>query len=191
MPSAVERGDAELRAATVGARSTSPTGARTTDVRDAWAGDDQRHPQRRVVDEQAVADLAVLAERLAVIGGDDDQRGRRVGPSASITRPDLPIRFRDLVVVRAARPGGRSDGSPYGACGSNRWTQRKKRSGAMLGQPRDRLVHDDAAGPFVGGPPVARRAACDRRRSGSPGSGRSGGRAERRRRTRPVAKPLA
>ena len=151
-----------------GRKVHEPDSAADDGRRDPWTGDDQRHPQRRVVDEQAVADFAVLAERLAVVGGDDDQRGRRVVSERlrAPGRPADPLRRSHRRTARAT--GRRSDGSPYGACGSNRWTHRKKRCGAMLAQPRDRLVHDDAAGPFVGGAPVRRRAACDRRRSGSP-----------------------
>ena len=43
-------------------------------ARHARTGDDQRHPQRRVVDENTVTDLAMFAERFAVIGGNNDDR---------------------------------------------------------------------------------------------------------------------
>ena len=38
------------------------------------SGHDPRHPQRGVVDEEAVRSLAVLAQALAVIGGGQDDR---------------------------------------------------------------------------------------------------------------------
>ncbi len=40
--------------------------------------DDQRHAQRRLVGEDSVRRLAVLAQPFAVIGGDDDQRVARL-----------------------------------------------------------------------------------------------------------------
>ena len=49
--------------------------------------DQQRHAQRRVVDEDAVADFAVLAERLAVIAGGTTTVFAAAGPSAAISRP--------------------------------------------------------------------------------------------------------
>ena len=64
-------------ASIVGAMSTSDTGAPIVRLdRHARAFHQERHAQRRVVHEDAVADLAMLAEGLAMIGGDDDQRGR-------------------------------------------------------------------------------------------------------------------
>ena len=115
-----------------------------------WAGHDQRHPQRRVVDEHAVADLAVLAERLPMVGRDGDDGRAGVAAERLDQSHDLAIRFGDLVVVaRRDRPA--IGASPYGACGSNRWTHRKKRCARWCVQPCDRLVCDDAAWPFAGG----------------------------------------
>ncbi len=64
--------------------------------------------QRGVVDENAVRVLAVFAERLAVIAGDDDQRlgaHRRQRAEQTIHRP---IRHRDLIVVPLERRTSRS-----------------------------------------------------------------------------------
>ena len=57
--------------------------------------------QRRVVQQQPVRVFAVLAERLAVIGG---QRDQRVAPQAAGLQPgqqlaDHRIHVRDLAVV--------------------------------------------------------------------------------------------
>ena len=73
---------------------TTPGVARTAaDLRD-----DQRHVQRRLVGEQPVRQLAVIAERFAVIAGDDDQSSDATsraaasssGPSALSTYATSP-----------------------------------------------------------------------------------------------------
>ena len=77
----------------VGATSASVTGSRRRGCRrDAGSAHQQRHAQRRVVDEDAVRVLAVLAERFAVIAGGDDQRvGRDAGRARrSAARPRDP-----------------------------------------------------------------------------------------------------
>ena len=66
--------------------------------RERRRGDDHRHVQRRFVKQKAVRQLAVLAERFAVIAGDDDDR------VAAIDRREqarhLRVDVRDLAVVR-------------------------------------------------------------------------------------------
>ena len=61
-------------ATSVGRRSAWPTGASMTPAPTPGPADDQRDGERGVVGEQPVRALAVVAEPLAVIGGDDDQR---------------------------------------------------------------------------------------------------------------------
>jgi hypothetical protein len=53
--------------------------------------------QRRVVEKHAVRVLAVVAERFAVIGGDDDEG---VGSGGLDEAADCAIHGRDLAVVR-------------------------------------------------------------------------------------------
>ena len=48
------------------------------------AGHDQRHVQRGVVEEEPMIRFAVLAERLAVIGGDDDAVRERSSGFSSV-----------------------------------------------------------------------------------------------------------
>ena len=62
--------------------------------------DDQRHVQRRLVGEHAVGQLAVLAEALAVVRGDDDERRARERREAIEQRAERAIDERDLAVVR-------------------------------------------------------------------------------------------
>ena len=69
---------------------------------------EQRHVERRVVDEQAVALFAVLAEGLAVIGGEDHDR--RLGPRVPgrHERRDGGIRGRDFAAVGIRPAEGRA-----------------------------------------------------------------------------------
>ena len=69
---------------------------------------DERDGRGGVVDEEAVGALAMLAEALAVVGGDDDDRPVQ---DAFLPRPvdDLPderVDIGDLAVVEAPRPAG-------------------------------------------------------------------------------------
>ena len=74
-------------AAIVGAMSMLRTCSVTTPGVEPRRGDDQRHVQRRVVEEKAVIGLAVIAERFAVIGGHDDAVCRRsTAPAARRSR---------------------------------------------------------------------------------------------------------
>ena len=52
---------------------------------DTGAGDEQRHVQRLLPDTRAVLPRAVLAERLAVIGGQYKQRVLQVPPRSRIS----------------------------------------------------------------------------------------------------------
>ena len=70
----------------------------------------KRHAQRRVVDEDAVADLAVLTECLAVIGGGHHQRRRGGSPSAARRRP--ASRSATAMSSRTLGAAARSPASP-------------------------------------------------------------------------------
>ena len=76
---------------------------------------DQRHVQRRVVEEDAVRVLAVVAERLAVIGGDDDDGVGRRRLNETADRADRPPRSRRRTATRRTAPSDRPGGS-YGSC---------------------------------------------------------------------------
>ena len=67
--------------------------------------DDERHAQRRVVDQHAVRALAVIAKPLAMIAGDGDDRAIRHPPGAQRVEQarELRIGIRDLAVVGRAR----------------------------------------------------------------------------------------
>ena len=68
--------------------------------------DDQRHMQRRLVRKQAVCLLAVLAEALAVIARDDDQRGTRLARQAAEKRRERgvgPGHFAEIGIRRKLR----------------------------------------------------------------------------------------
>ena len=73
--------------------------------------DHERHAQGRVVAEEAVRALAVLAERLAVVAGDDDHRVRQLSSGAQRVEHDAKRRVGkgDLArvgIVLEARPEG-------------------------------------------------------------------------------------
>ena len=112
----------------------------------AGPGDDQRHPQRRVVDEDAVADLAVLAERFAVIRRDDDQRpvGRaRRAPRAAARPADPPPPPRRH---SARRPGGVSVGVAVRRVRLEQVDPEEEPCRSRCARSHaDRLVHDHAA----------------------------------------------
>ena len=69
--------------------------------RDARTCEDERHAERRVVQQDSVRRFAMLAERFAVIGGCDDER--LLGPERVQQPADLIVRVRDLAVVRRRR----------------------------------------------------------------------------------------
>ena len=73
---------------------------------------DERHAQGRLVGEDAVRRLAVLTERLAVVGGEDDEdaitRARR--EERLEERPQGGVRRRHLALVGLARIGSRRTG---------------------------------------------------------------------------------
>ena len=54
----------------------------------------------RLVGEHAVRRFAVLAQALAMVGGDDDQRRPRQRRQALEERPERGVHERDLAVVR-------------------------------------------------------------------------------------------
>jgi hypothetical protein len=99
-----------------------------------------------------VPDFSVFAERLAVIGGDDDQCGGPLRSERLDETAYLAIRFRHFVVV------SRSDGagSCRGICGISirrvRLEQvdpQKESFRAMPVEPCNGVVNHDAAGPLV------------------------------------------
>ena len=120
----------------------------------------QRHTQCGVVHEDAVRELAVLAECLAVIAGGNDQRVVRRGAERFHQAAELAIGCRDLIVVpidhrtscvrpavgrvrleqvdpEKERPGGRS--------GSVGWETR-----GVEAKPRDGVIDHLRCGPLVG-----------------------------------------
>ena len=149
-------------------------------------GDDQRHAQRRLVGEDAVRQLAVLAEALAVIGGDDDERLARQARQAIEERAERVVGPGDFAGVRIVgiaprellrRLVGRvriEDVHPreplvrLRAGPGERRRRRRRRRGARAARSRRCCP--------------SRR--CDRRRRRSRRSGRSADRAGSRRRTR-------
>ena len=67
--------------------------------RDAGTGDEEGDVQLRVGEAPQMADQAVLAERLAVVGGDDDEEVRRVvaAPGELVEQPtEGAVHGRDL-----------------------------------------------------------------------------------------------
>ncbi len=66
--------------------------------------EDQRDLHRPVVDEDAVVELFLLAERLAVVAGDDDERPLQdaLRPQGLDDPPQLVVHERDLAVVEVA-----------------------------------------------------------------------------------------
>ena len=69
---------------------------------------DQRHVDRRIVDEDPVRRLPVLPEALAVVGGEDDERvvEQPVLPQPVDDPPHAAIGLGDLRVVRCRGQGG-------------------------------------------------------------------------------------
>ncbi len=133
--------------------STSDTGSVEQTAGQPRPLQDERHVQCRVVDEEAVADLAVFAEGFAVIGRDHDQCLCTGGTEPVEQTADLAIRLGDLVVVAIAqRTSGR--GIPVGRMRFEEMHP-QERAGVSRGPaPRQCLVHRELAGAFVGGPAV-------------------------------------
>ena len=77
----------------------------------------ERHVERRLVREEPVGLLAVLAARFAVVGRHDEERGRRAGGANRVEeRRESRIRERDVAEVEVVREslaelGGRVVGS--------------------------------------------------------------------------------
>ena len=115
VPSSSGFSDRPWRPACFGASDEIEDGGSDVDVLDRRADaagriaarqlDDERHVHRRVVEEQAVLLLAVIAETLAVIGQQHDRRllveGRRAQPIEQAS--DDLVRVSDLAVVRFVR----------------------------------------------------------------------------------------
>ena len=140
---------APASAATVGARSARLTwcsdaparllmpGARTMRARAALGA----------VEEEAVGELHVLAQRLAVIRRDGDDRLLFSAPFAAI-----PVEETSDLGIHRGRPRRRTDGrgavsgkAPAGrtwACASQRMRPGEERPAVGLGQPRERPVDD-------------------------------------------------
>ena len=93
-------------ASTVGMTSIRLTGAaivpRSVQAR---RSEDERHAKCRVVDEHAVRFLAVLAQRLSVVGGYDDERAIEASPLVPMVEqhPDDAIGVRDFSVRSSIR----------------------------------------------------------------------------------------
>ena len=153
-------------------RTTAPTRLRET----AGRPDDERHPQHALVDEDAVIALAMLAERLAVIAGDDDdRRSREAPPVERVEQPaDLRVGERDLPDIRVAVAS--SDTAPAArTAGADRRDAPTGRTGAPnVVEPPQRVVDDVVRAPLarVGRsavetrPPLYSSNPCARPRSG-------------------------
>ena len=152
--------------------------------------------------------LAVLAQRLAMIGRDDDQRVREGAGGAEARRGSRRARRRRRRprrrTVRRRSASGRVPEGAYGSCGSYRWAQANQglvlRLGAGDWWLRDRGL---GTGRCPAEDPVLRRGEhllgvalhehrdrrccrpCDRRRGRSRDSARSARRARMRRQTPP------
>jgi hypothetical protein len=143
---------APSRRAAVGATSTRRDGLVDRAGANARPGHDERHVQCRVVDEEAVGELAMLAEGLAVVGGDHDNRRVCLVPEPLQHPADLPVRFRHLIVV--ARGGGAA--IAWRDVRSVRLEQvhpEKEAPPAMLIQPRQRPGDHLASLALAGQPP--------------------------------------
>ena len=101
---ALERRQAgQVAASSAPRRSGSPAGVTTRGGNHAGPRDDERHAQRRLVDEQPVRALAVLAQALAVVAGHDHQRAAaRPVAGARQQLADQRVVEGDLAVVRPA-----------------------------------------------------------------------------------------
>jgi hypothetical protein len=75
-------------------------GSSTTRAGHPWRGDEQRHAHLLVVEGGAVIDAAVLAELLAVVGGDgDDERAAEHRAGVVERRGEGGVDATDAVVV--------------------------------------------------------------------------------------------
>ena len=99
----------------VGTRSTWRTGVSITTPRRRRCSDVRRRSRRRsagraasIVREQAVRQLAVIAEALAVIGGDDDERRSRLRGERVEQRTERGVGPRHLAQVRIGRDTARA-----------------------------------------------------------------------------------
>ncbi len=179
---------------TVGTMSTMPTGSSILlPFLEPGEPEDQWDPDRALVDEVAVVELAVLAEHLPVIAGDDDQ-GRVVQAQILQTLDDASntvVGVSDLAGI-GTRPGiaMRRALEARSGCGdrSSAGRERTARSCASPATPGrggwspHRGAHSRSASRrvFRTGPD----------RSGSPGRARTGNPERRQLTMAPVVKPL-
>ena len=113
--------------------------------RNAWTGQQERHAQRRLVDEDGVRHLAVLSQRLAVVGEHGDHRiGLATGRAKPVEEaPELRVGEGDLAVVEPAgelRPVGL--GGIVGCVGVVEMDPDEERPPARVGEPPERVVDD-------------------------------------------------
>ena len=118
------------------------------------AGDDQRHAQRRVVDEDAVTDLAVLTECFAVIGGGNDHRVVSNWRERIDETTGLPVSLGDFFIVTLARAQTPFVGWIAVGCVRLEQMEPKEETGARAalttrGQPGERFVDHFTSGPLV------------------------------------------
>jgi len=119
--------------------------------RQAGAPDQQGDVKRRLVEEEPVRGLAVLAQALAVVGGDGDDRAGREAPALERGEetPHLGVGEGDLAVVGApgmARgPGG---GWRVRGVGVVEVDPEEEGPGVAASQPGQGPVHDLAPGPL-------------------------------------------
>ncbi len=111
----------------------------------------QRHVEGRLVEEEAVGHLAVLAQPLAVVGGHRHHRLAVQALDAELLQdaPHLLVHGGDLAVVGAAGvargPGGRRG---VGGVGVVEVHPEEERARVVLRHPAERPVHHHAPGPF-------------------------------------------
>ena len=153
--------------------------------------DHERHVRGGVVDEVGVRRLAVIAQALAVVGGEDHERALEQPLLAQPRRepPDHLVGVGDLAEVgRASGSARRTARAARRACAGRRDGPRRRSAAAARSRatrarrpsPRRR-----ASGPCRARPPCTWRGRTCPSRCRSPGPGPTSIRAPRRPRTRP------
>ena len=105
--------------------------------------DDQRHVQRGLVGEHAVRRFAVLAQALAVVGGDDDQRRPRERRSAARTAGRARGRRRRLRRSTAVRRMARNSSAACRGSAGRRRAPSRRTAAVVSPIQSDRTRHDD------------------------------------------------
>ena len=143
--------------------STSRTTSATRRRRYAGAANDQRYAQDALVHEDSVIAFAVIAQRLSVVGGHDDDRSiEELPPLEGFQQtPDLRVGEGDLGDIRIRVSRSEGFGRVVGPVRVVEVRPQKEAGVADPVDPPDRVCHDFIPAPPRRGPCSLRYASID------------------------------